>query len=211
MADTIDFRQEIIFASSDKSISNQISKAEKAGKIRKIAPRIYTTNLRDSVEYIIKRHFFDILKWRFPNAIISHRSASELRPTETGNFFLTSNYTKKISDLKGITLNVMEGKPALESDVNLGGIYASSEWRWILENMQVSREKGGESKTFPIEYIEDKLEKIIIREGEDGINKFRDKAGEIAKQFDSNSETKTFNNDVGKSGRGKCRIIQKSK
>ncbi|GHU83143.1 hypothetical protein FACS189415_4880 [Bacteroidia bacterium] len=181
MADNIDFKQEIIFASSDKSISNQISKAEKDGKIRKIAPRIYTTNLRDSIEYIIKRHFFDILKWRFPEAVISHRSASELRPTETGNFFITSNYTKKITDLKGITLNVMEGKPALDSDVNLGGIYASSECRWVLENMQISRKKGDESKVFPIEYIEDKLEKIIIREGEEGINKFRDKARETAK------------------------------
>jgi hypothetical protein len=193
MANNIDFRQEIIFASSDKSISNQISKAEKEGKIRKIAPRIYTTNLRDSIEYIIKRHFFDILKWRFPNAVISHRSASELRPTETGNFFITSNYTKKITDFKGVTLNVMEGNPALDSDVNLGGIYASSECRWVLENMQVSRKKGDESKVFPIESIEDKLEKIIIREGEEGINKFRDKAREIAKQLEFENEFNKLN------------------
>jgi len=193
MTDTIDFNNEIIFSSSDKSISYQITKAEKERKIRKIAPRIYTTNLRDSEEYIIKRHFFDILKWRFPNAVISHRSASELRPTETGNFFLTSNYTKKLTDLKGITLNVMKGNPALESDVNLGGIYASSEWRWVLENMQSSRKKGSESKTFHIEYIEDKLEKIIIREGETGINKFRDKAREIAMQLKFNDEFSKLN------------------
>jgi hypothetical protein len=193
MADSIDFRQEIIFASSDKSISNQISKAEKGGKIRKIAPRIYTTNLRDAVEHIIKRHLFDILKWRFPEAVISHRSASELRPTEAGNFFITGKYTKKIADLKGITLKVMEGKPALESDVDLGGIYASSEWRWVLENMQASRKKGGESKVFPIEYIEDKLEKIILKEGREGINKFRDKAQEVAKQLEFESELKKLN------------------
>jgi hypothetical protein len=193
MADTIDLKQEIIFASSNKSISNQISKAEKEGKIKKIAPRIYTTNLRDSEEYIIKRHFFDILKWRFPDAVISHRSASELKPTESGNFFLTSNYTKKITDLKGITFNIMKGKPALESDVNLGGIYASSEWRWILENMQISRKKNEESKLFPIEYIEDRLEKIIIREGEEGINKFRDKARVIAKQLNYDNEFDKLN------------------
>jgi hypothetical protein len=196
MADTIDFRQEIIFTSSDKRISYQIAKAEKEGRIRKIAPRIYTTNLQDSGEHIIKRHFFDILKWRFPNAVISHRSASELRPTETGNFFMTSNYTKKITDLKGVTLNVMEGKPALESDINLGGIYASSEWRWILENMQISRKKGYESKTFPAELIEEKLEKIIIREGEEGINKFRDKAREIAVQLNFHNEFSKLNNII---------------
>jgi len=157
MTDIIDLKREIIFASSDKSISNQISKAEKEGKIKKIAPRMYTSNLRDSKEHIMKRHFFDILKWRFPEAVISHRSALEMRPTESGNFFLTSNYTKKIVSFKGLTLHVMEGRPALESDIDLGGIYASSEWRWMLENMQISRKKGGESKTFPIEYIEDEL------------------------------------------------------
>ena len=193
MTDTINFKQEIIFASSDKSISNQISKAEKEGKIRKIAPRMYTANLRDSVEYIIKRHFFDILKWRFPGAVITHRSASELRPTGSGNFFLTSNYSKKITDFKGVTINVMEGKPALTSDVNLDGIYVSSEWRWMLENMQISRKKGEESKTFPIEYLEDRLEKIIIREGEEGINKFRDKAREVAGQLGFDDEYNRLN------------------
>jgi rRNA-processing protein FCF1 len=87
----------------------------------------------------------------------------------------------------------MAGKAALDSDVNLGGIYASSEWRWILENMQVSRKKGGASKTFPIEQIEDKLEKIIIREGEEGINKFRDKARKIAEQLEFSEEFDKLN------------------
>ncbi|MDR1340958.1 MAG: Fic family protein [Prevotellaceae bacterium] len=87
----------------------------------------------------------------------------------------------------------MEGKPALESDVNLGGIHASSEWRWVLENMQTSRKKGSESKAFPIEYIEDKLEKIIIREGEEGVNKFRDKARDIAIQLSFHDEYEKLN------------------
>lgn len=193
MANIIDFSQEIIFSSSNKTVSNQISKAEKEGKIKKIAPRIYTTNLRDSAEHIIKRHFFDILKWRFPDAVISHRSALEFRPTESGHFFLTSNYTKKITDYKGIILNVMEGKPAIQSDLNLGGIYVSSEWRRMLENMQVSRKKGEESKIFPTDFIEDRLEKIIIREGEAGINKFRDKAKKIAEELGYEEEYKKLN------------------
>ncbi|WP_056928613.1 Fic family protein [Candidatus Symbiothrix dinenymphae] len=189
----IDFNKEIIFASSDPEVSREIGNAEKSGKIMQIAPRIYSPNLRDAVERIIKRHFFEILKWRFPNAVISHRSASELRPTETGNFFVTSNYTKRITDLKGFTLNVMAGKPALDSDVNLDGIYVSSEWRWMLENMQTTRKKGGESKAFPVEFIEDKLEKIIIREGEAGINKFRDKAKTVAEQLDFAPEFEKLN------------------
>jgi hypothetical protein len=196
MSNTIDFKQEIIFTSSEKSISNKISKAEKEGKIKKIAPRIYTTNLHDSYEHILRRHFFDILKFRFPNAVISHRSALELRPTESGNFFLTSNYTKKIKDFKGITFCMMEGKPALDSDLFIDGIYASSEWRCMLENMQISKKKGSESKIFSIEYIEDRLEKIIIREGEEGINKFRDKTKKIAEQLGYNQEFAKLNSII---------------
>jgi Fic family protein len=193
MAGIIDLSKEIIFASSEKRISNLISKLEKEDKIKKIAPRIYTTNFIDPEEVIIKRHLFDILKWRFPNALISHRSALELRPTDTGNFFVTSHYSKKITHYKGVVLNVMAGKPPLASDLNLGGVFVSSEWRCMLENMQISRKKDGKSKIFPIEYIEDRLEKIIIREGENGINKFRDTAKEIAHQLELTDEFKKLN------------------
>lgn len=196
MSIAIDLNKEIVFSSSDSVVSRSISRAEKDGKVRKIAPRIYTTNLRDSIEHIIKRNFFEILKWRLPNAVISHRSASELKPTETGNFFVTSTSNRKISDLKGVIINVMKGKPALDSDVNLGSLYISSEWRWVLENMQASKGKNGISKTFPIEYIEDKLEKIILREGEKGINQFRDKAREIAKQLEMNTEFERLNSII---------------
>ncbi len=196
MSTAIDLNKEIVFSSSDSVVSRSISKAEKDGKVRKIAPRIYTTNLRDSIEHIIKRNFFEILKWRLPNAVISHRSASELKPTETGNFFITSTSNRKISDLKGVIINVMKGKPALDSDVNLGSLYISSEWRWVLENMQASKGKNGISKTFPIEYVEDKLEKIILREGEKGINQFRDKAREIAKQLEMNAEFERLNSII---------------
>jgi len=42
--------QEIIFSSSDPSVSKQISKLEKAGKIKKIAARFYTPNFTESPE-----------------------------------------------------------------------------------------------------------------------------------------------------------------
>jgi len=193
MANLIDFKQELIFSSSNKSLSHQISKAERAGKIRKIAPRVYTTNFKDSEEQIIKRHFLDILKWRFPQAVITHRSAQELRPTASGHFFVTAHYSKKISDYKGVIINVMKGQPALHSDADIGGIHVASEWRWMLENMHTSRKRGSESKNFPMAYIEERLEKIIIREGEKGINKFRDKAKEIAGQLNYEKEYAKLN------------------
>jgi hypothetical protein len=49
--------QEIIFSSSDKKLSKQISKLEKEGKLRKIAPRIYSSNLTEEKGILTKESF----------------------------------------------------------------------------------------------------------------------------------------------------------
>ena len=80
---------------------------------------------------------------------MSHKSAYLLRPTEFGNLFITYRFTKKITDLPGITLNVMEGPEHIDTDIRLGAadVYASSEERWMLEMMQQARTgKDGDIK-----------------------------------------------------------------
>ena len=59
---------EIVFSSSNPSISKQIKKMESQGKLIKIAPRIYTSNLVESPESIIKRNIFPILAHLYPDA-----------------------------------------------------------------------------------------------------------------------------------------------
>jgi len=193
MAVTVDFSKEIIFSSSDPAVSRRITKAEKDGKLKKLAPRIYSTNLKDSEENIIKRNLIEILTWRYPDAVISHRSAQELRPNKEGEFFLTYNYRKKISDLPGIILNISEGPKALESDISLNGIYISSEYRWMLECMQISKRKGEQSKLLPLSYIEERLEKMILIQGEDKLNEFRDKLREVSTRLNMQSEFEKLN------------------
>jgi len=195
MATTIDLTKEIIFASSDAIISRRISQLEKSGKLKKIAPRIYTTNLYDSAESIVRRNLIEILAWRFPGAVISHRTANELRPTETGDFFITYTFNRRIKDIPGIQLNVMQGKPALENDIPLGSlpISISSEYRWTLEVMQASRKKAGESKSFPVQFIENRFEKMIHAGGEERINLFRDETRKVSEQLDMENEFKKLN------------------
>jgi len=107
--------QEIIFGSSDSKISKQISKLKKGGKIRKIAPRIYSSNLTDPGEDIIRKNLFLVLGKLYPGAILSHRSAFEFQPTEEGHIFLTYTYTKK-GNLSGITLRFLEGHKPIKGD-----------------------------------------------------------------------------------------------
>ena len=185
--------QEVIFSSSDSKLSTQISNLEKAGKLRKIAPRIYTSNFIDSPEVIIRRNLFSILGKLYPESILSHRSAIEFQPTSAGHIFLTFTYTKRIS-LPGITLRLMEGPIRIEGD-NLfsGKLYCSQYERALLENMQVSRQPGPESKTLTLPEIEDRLEKVIQVKGEAGLNEIRDRAREIAPALGMEMEFEKLN------------------
>jgi hypothetical protein len=185
--------QEVIFSSSLPQISKQISKLEKAGKLRKIAPRIYTPNFTDSPEMIIRRNLFAILGKLYPGALLSHRSALEFKPTSAGHIFLTYTYTKKVK-LPGITLRFMEGHAPIEGDNRLSGeLFASQTERALLENLQVSRQLGSESKTLTLPEIEEKLEGTIRLKTEAGLNELRDKARMIADSLNMMSEFEKLN------------------
>ena len=185
--------QEIIFATSDTALNRQLSKLEKEGQIKKIAPRIYSSNLNESEDTIIKRNIFSILGKLYPGAVLSHRSALEFKPTAANQIFVTYTYTKKI-ELPGITIRFMEGSPAIEGDNPFAGeLFVAQQERAFLENMQTSRQVGPTSKTLTLPEIENKLEQIVQVKGEEGLNKFRDKAREIAEKLEMQSEFEKLN------------------
>ena len=182
--------QEVVFSSSDPNYSRQISRLEKAGKLKKIAPRVFTPNLTDQPEVIIKRNLFTILGHLYPGAVLSHRSALEFQPTSTGHIFLTYTYTRKIN-LPGITLRIMEGHGPIEGDNILSGeLYVSQLERALLENLEVSRKQGPESKAIPLVKVEERLEMVVRVQGEAGLNTLRDKARVIADRLGLQTEFK---------------------
>jgi len=185
--------QEIIYSSSDKKVRKQIAMLESTGKIKKIAPRIFTSNFMDPDEIVIKRNIFSILGNLYPGALLSHRSAIEFKPTTTGQIFVTYTYTKKI-ELPGITIRFMEGIGAIEGDNSFSGqLFVSQQERAFLENLQPSRKSGPESKTILISELENKLEKIVQVKGEEGLNQIRDKAKVIADKLGMQSEFEKLN------------------
>jgi Fic/DOC family len=171
---------EILFSSSDKSESAVLGKLLKQGQIRKIASRIYTSTLKEEPEKIIKRNWFQILSRLFPGAMLSHRSAIELRPTASGHIFLTYGYTKK-HVLPGLTVHLLKGHLPLETDKPFfQDIYTSSEPRAYLENLEPSRGPEELTKTLSQKEIKDNLEKIIRVRGEEKLNTLREEAKKIS-------------------------------
>jgi Fic family protein len=187
------YLQEIIFATSDIALNRQLSQLEAEGQIKKIAPRIYTSNFDESEEIIIRRNIFTILGKLYPGAVLSHRSALEFKPTTANQIFVTYTYTKKI-ELPGITIRFMEGLPAIEGDNPFSGeLFVSQQERALLENLQSSRQVGPTSKTITLPEIETKLEQIVQVKGEEGLNQLRDKAREIADKLKMQSEFEKLN------------------
>ena len=185
--------QEIICSSQDSKISKQITKLLSAGIIRKIAPRVYSSNLEEPIEGIIRRNLFHILGTLYPGTMLSHRSAFEFQPTKTGKIFLTTSYTKKVK-LPGITIQFLTGPSPIEGDNKFSGeLHASQKARAFLENLQASRKLGSESKCLSLPEIEERLEQIIRVNGEVEINKLRDRARDLADKLEMPEEFERLN------------------
>ena len=188
---------EIVMATSDKSLSTKRTSMIKEGLLRKIAPKIYTTNLEDEPDVIIRRNIFYILGQLYPQAVISHRSAYELKPTADGDIYLTYTYSKNIS-LPGLKVHLMEGPKGTEHDMPfIENLYISSSERRTLENLQNGRARGNSSKCLPRTSIEEFLERMLQVNGESGLNAFRDKARVVSKELKMEEEFEILNQIIG--------------
>ena len=188
---------EIVMATSVKPLSQQRTSMIKKGLLRKIAPKIYTTNLEDEPDVIIRRNVFYIIGQLYPQAVISHRSAYELKPTADGDIYLTYSYSKNIS-LPGLKIHLMEGPKGTEHDMPfIENLYISSLERRTLENLQKGRARGNSSKCLPRTSIEEFLERMLQVNGESGLNAFRDKARVVSKELKMEEEFEILNQIIG--------------
>ena len=174
---------EIVFGSSQSYTSRQISKLVKEGHLRKLIPRVYTSNMHDPGHLIVKRNLWQLISHLFPGAILSHRSAIEFRPSKKGNVYLTW-HNKKVYDWHNIKIKIAIGPKSLPDDYLLyEQLYASSLERAMLENLRPSRLVDGERRILKQEKIEERLLLEFNTKGESGLNQLRDRAREIAQDF----------------------------
>lgn len=186
-----------IFVSSTE-ISSQVSQAVADGKLKKLASRLYTKNMLDNPEVIVRRRWYDLLKEYYPDALIADRTAMENSPSKDGSVFIISS-KKRSTELPGLVFNPRKGHGPLENDLPfINDLWISSEPRALLENMKSSRaRKGSVSRTLSREEMEKKLDKLIHLKGEDHVNQIRDKAREIAKELNLIKEFQKLDDLIG--------------
>lgn len=168
---------------------------KKEGLIRTIGPRLYTSVPEGSVERTVRDSWPSIVSNLFPDAVLSHRSALEYRPTLEGNLYLTSTTNREVV-YPGLTLKFLRGPGPLKNDSKFLNLHASSLPRALLENLSTIR-KGTDSKNVAPEEIERLLENILLNQGEQKLNELRDSALEISKQLKWDKEFKRINQLIG--------------
>jgi hypothetical protein len=181
---------------STRENSRQVSNWRARGFVRKIAPRLYTTNLEDAPETLIRRHLLPVLSLLFPNTILSHRSALEAKASPEGTITLTGAYPR-IVRLPGVTVRVVPGPRPLEGDTPLLGIMRASEARAVLESLGQGRTSDLGSPHLPRQDIEAFLERKLASAGESALNRLRDRAREIAPQLRAEAEFRTLDAIIG--------------
>ena len=182
---------------SGSDIAAAVSRAVKAGQLRKIGPRLYTRNLTDTPERIVQRNLWPLIAKLLPGALIADRTALENRATSDGSVFLVSTHKRDIV-LPGATLRPRKGPPPLESDLPfIGGLRISSPARALLENMRPSRARNGVARTFSKRALEERLDEILRHGGELALQRLRGHAREIAAPLDMREEFQRLDTLMG--------------
>lgn len=128
---------------SDTAISKNVHAAVAKGQLRKIGSQLYTRNLTEDPEKIVRRNWYGLVADYFHDAVIADRTALENKPAEDGSIFLISAKTREVA-FPGIFLRPRTGPAPLESDRPLSGARLASTARAYLENMRLPAREVGE-------------------------------------------------------------------
>ena len=171
----------------------------RAGRIRRVAGRLYTKNLDDPLEEVLGRRVWDVAAAIFPGAVIVDRTAFELRPAgREGSVFLCS-HRPRVVRLPGLVLNCRGGPGPVPGDLPFlgGGLYLSSWARRFLDNMRRSRARSGIRRTLTPAELEVELEQLLANQGEAELNRLRDEARPIAAALDREHELVELSGLIG--------------
>jgi len=168
---------------STRETAKAVCAAVSAGKLRKIGPTLYSTNMTDPVEAVVRRNVWQIVALYCPGAVVTDRTGIEARPAADGSVFVVHARTTDV-ELPGLKIRPRKGRPALEGDRSfIGGLRMASPGRALLENMVKSRARSGTARTLSRAEMESYIDKVLSQRGEDAINTMRDESRALAPQL----------------------------
>lgn len=137
---------------------------------------VYTDDLETPLSQQVASSIVKIIGERYPELVISHRSAFEYRVYEQCIYVTGSR--SRTREIQGIKIIEMPGPAFMsEYDQDIMGTHVSGAERMLLENLEISR---GLNKSLGQVWVEEWLENSMGRLGEAELNQIRDKAKKVA-------------------------------
>ena len=158
-----------------------LSKAVGDGRIRRIAPRIYTAALRSELSEIVGANWSEICNHYLPGAVIVDRSAATHGVVRADTLTVAADTNRTSIKLPGLEIRIRRGTP-YEFDLPWSnGLYMSSPARALLDNLKPSRSRGDRpSRTLSLTEIENWIASKHIAWGPERTDRFRVEARDLA-------------------------------
>jgi Fic family protein len=178
----------LITSKDDETGARRIRRRAQSGELRQVVERVYTSNLKDSLDEIVKRNIWYIVPHLFPATVMTSRTGAKMcpyRPEKAGKsyIFLTGPYATRTVELPGMEIRLIEGPSNLPGDTPMvpnGEFFAPSRARALLENLKPTRTRGGVQRNLSPEEFEEYLVTLLDSGGEDNFNQTRDEARKLA-------------------------------
>lgn len=189
-----------VFPSTTRT-SRAVRRAVAEGRARKVAGRLYTRNLAEPLEQVVRRNWSRVAAHYFPEAVIADRSGIEAQPSTDGSLFLDAGPDyggRRPVRLPGLTLLPRPGPGPVAGDMaHLDGLYFSSRPRALLDNLRRSRARDGVSRTLSTAEIENELTRIAAVRGNRALEEMREQARQVAGALDAEREMAALDDLIG--------------
>lgn len=184
----------MLFPGASSTERRKLARWKASGRIRSVGPRLYVSVPEAETARTIRQTWPAIVARLFPDALLTHRTALEFRPTPDGEIFISAPSSRKVR-YPGLVLEFVRGPGPMPDDPPFLTIRASSQARAFLENL--STRSRARSRVLPIEELEARLEQILHLGGEGELNKLRDRAREIAAELGWRRELERLDGLIG--------------
>lgn len=185
-----------VFLSTD-DITLQVSRAVKAGELRKIGPRLYTPDVAADPAAVIRRNLWEVVGLLFPDTVVGYRTAIEGKPSPEGTVNVVGGYARLL-ELPGLAVRQIKGPGPLRGDRRfMKSLWLASRARALLECLRPSRATAAGSRGLPREEIERLIEQLVRVSGEPAVNRLRDDARSLVDELDAQAEFERLNGIIG--------------
>jgi len=180
--------------------SRWASRAAARGEIRRLARGLYSTNVDEPADQLVRRRWYDAAALYFTDAVIVDRSAATGGPAGDGSLFLDIGarpVNPRPIRLPGLTLRPRTGPGPVDGDMGFVALHMSGSARTMLDNLRPSRARTTVARTLRREELEERLDRLARTRGDDALNELRDQARALAPVLGSERQFEELDGLIG--------------